>query len=152
MAVPEGTSYEKARAFAHAKKGWILKHLEKMHRLEAMHREIARTFQEIDKQEARHILSRRLDELAASHGFTYNRLFVRNQRSRWGSCSAKNNISLNVKLTRLPRELMDYVILHELVHTRIPNHSRAFYAELDRRVAGRESLEVRLRAYEAGMI
>lgn len=56
---------------------------------------------------------------------------MREQRTRWGSCSGKNNISLNVKLVLLPEELIDYVILHELVHTRIHNHGKKFWDELD---------------------
>ena len=62
----------------------------------------------------REILIKRLDKLAEKHGLKYNRVFVRNQKTRWGSCSSKNNISLNAKLVKLPEKLMDYIILHEL--------------------------------------
>ena len=51
--------------------------------------------------------------------------------TRWGSCSAKNNISLNILIAQLPKELQDYIILHELLHTRIKNHSKIFWTELD---------------------
>jgi predicted metal-dependent hydrolase len=52
---------------------------------------------------------------------------VRNQKTRWGSCSARNNINLNINLAHLPVELMDYIILHELAHTRITNHGPQFW-------------------------
>jgi predicted metal-dependent hydrolase len=68
--------------------------------------------------EAMKYLPARLRELSMEHGFQYNRVFIRNNRSRWGSCSAGNNINLNLHLMRLPDELIDYVLMHELVHTR----------------------------------
>ena len=52
-------------------------------------------------------------------------------KTRWGSCSAKNNINLNMLITYLPKHLQDYIILHELVHTRIKNHSNQFWNILD---------------------
>ena len=86
----------------------------------------------LDRQAARRRLVDRLNYLAVKYGFQYNRVFIRNQKTRWGSCSGKNNINLNVNLVRLPDELMDYTILHELVHTRIKNHGKRFWAQLDR--------------------
>ena len=70
-------------------------------------------------------------ELAKIYGFKYAKASIRNQKTKWGSCSAKNNISLNINLVRLPDELRDYVILHELVHTRHKNHSNRFWETLD---------------------
>ncbi|MGB6012105.1 MAG: M48 family metallopeptidase, partial [Desulfobacterales bacterium] len=75
------------------------------------------------------------------------RVFIRNQKTRWGSCSSKDNISLNVKLVRLPETLMDYIILHELVHTRVKNHGKKYYAALDRIVGDRKSLASELKQY-----
>jgi predicted metal-dependent hydrolase len=86
----------------------------------------------IDTLQAKRALALRLDELAKQHGFCFRRVSIRNQRTRWGSCSSKHCISLNIKLILLPEELRDYVMLHELVHTRVHNHSPAFYAELDK--------------------
>ena len=94
------------------------------------------------------MLLQRLEMLAARHGYTYNKVYVRNQKTRWGSCSARNNISLNVNLVRLPEALIDYVILHELVHTRIRDHGPAFWDELDRRIARARQLDRQLREYE----
>jgi predicted metal-dependent hydrolase len=105
------------------------------------------TTRPIDCQKARRRLVSRLDELSQVHGYTYNRVFIRNQKTRWGSCSAKNNISLNLQLARLPVELMDYVILHELVHTRIKNHSQAFWDQLNGLVGEAKQLDRRLNEY-----
>jgi hypothetical protein len=95
----------------------------------------------INKKEAKTILTDRLNLLAQKYKFSYNRLFIRNQKTRWGSCSAKNNISLNMNLVRLPQKLQDYVILHELVHTKHKNHSKKFWAEMDRYVGDGKEVE-----------
>lgn len=82
------------------------------------------------RRKAEKNLVARLRELAAARGFTFNRVLIRTQRSRWGSCSSRGTISLNQKLLFLPQELVDYVILHELVHTRCPNHSPEFWRQV----------------------
>lgn len=102
----------------------------------------------VDRDRARGLLVRRLDELARRHDFTYNRVFVKNQKTLWGSCSAVNNINLNVNLVHLPGPLRDYVILHELVHTRHKNHSKAFWRALDRLVGDAKRLQRQLRKYQ----
>ncbi len=131
VAVPAMVSFKKAEDFVFSKTEWIKKHLEKMKRYEKERETIQYNFNDIGRATAKKTLTSRLKQLAEKHGFTYNKVSVRSQRTRWGSCSHKNNISLNMKLVKLPHELMDYVILHELVHTRIHNHSKKFWAELD---------------------
>ncbi len=69
----------------------------------------------------------RVQHLSDLHGFTYGKLSFRNQKTRWGSCSFHNNISLNIQLMRLPLHLIDYVIIHELCHTVHKNHSAKFW-------------------------
>jgi len=69
-------------------------------------------------------------ELAALHGQTVRRVSIRNQRSRWGSCSSTGTIALNWRLVLMPAFVSDYIMLHELMHMRQPNHSRAFWREV----------------------
>jgi len=147
VAVPFGVSFKEAENFAVSKKDWIKKHQAKIRQMEQDHRIIFDEFNNINRRDARKILVRRLAELAGKYGFKYNRIFIRNQKTRWGSCSAKNNISLNVKLVRLPEALRDYILIHELIHTRIKNHSRKFYAELYRIVGDWKLLDSRLKKY-----
>ncbi len=71
------------------------------------------------------------------HGFSFRRIAVRNQKTRWGSCSTLNNINVNINRIKLPDHLRDYVILHELVHTIHKNHSKAFWNKLDEVVGGK---------------
>jgi predicted metal-dependent hydrolase len=77
--------------------------------------------------EAKSILPDRLNELAQMHGFKYSAMQVKNMKSRWGSCTGRNKINLNLHLIRLPDSLIDYVLLHELAHTVHKNHSDEFW-------------------------
>ncbi|MCL1929785.1 M48 family metallopeptidase [Candidatus Saccharibacteria bacterium] len=79
---------------------------------------------------ARPWLQTRLRILARTHGFKYEKVRIMNARTRWGSCSSRGTVSLNIALMRIPETLRDYVILHELTHTRYMNHSKEFWAEL----------------------
>jgi predicted metal-dependent hydrolase len=69
----------------------------------------------------------RLQELAAGHDLTVARVTIRNQRSRWGSCSRRGVIALNFRLVQMPPAICDYVLLHELMHLRQQNHSRRYW-------------------------
>jgi predicted metal-dependent hydrolase len=71
-------------------------------------------------------------ELAHAHGLDVARVVVRNQRSRWGSCSPSGVIALNWRLIRMPASVSDYVLLHELMHMRQHNHSRRFWREVEK--------------------
>lgn len=75
-------------------------------------------------------LTARTRELARRHGIAIDAVRVRNQRSRWGSCSARGTIALNWRLIQMPDEVAEYVILHELAHRRQPNHSPRFWREV----------------------
>jgi hypothetical protein len=79
---------------------------------------------------ARRFLVERTAELARKHKLPYGRVFVRSQKTRWGNCSVQGNVSLNWRLVGAPEFVSDYVILHELVHTRVMNHSHRFWVHL----------------------
>jgi predicted metal-dependent hydrolase len=77
-------------------------------------------------------LPARARELASEHGFVFSKVTVRNQRTRWGSCSVRGSISLNWRLVQTPESVRDYIILHELAHLRQMNHSTRFWREVAR--------------------
>ena len=145
VAVPMRTPFKKALEFVYLKKEWIQKHRVTIEQDENHMEALRERFLAIDKANARKKLKNRLYYLAKEHGFTCNNVSIREQRTRWGSCSSKNNISLNLKLVLLPKELIDYVILHELVHTRIHDHSKKFWTELDKYAGNGKVMAKRLR-------
>ena len=152
VAIPEGSSFQKAEDFVNSKIAWIQKSLTRMKQYELDSQKSSSRSDSIDMTKAKKEITRRLKYLANKHGFTYNRIFIRSQKTRWGSCSYRNNISLNIKITRLPLELMDYVILHELTHTRVKNHSGKFWQLLDVLVGDAKKKAMRLKQFDIGSL
>ena len=143
VAVPRGISFEKAKIITQSKIGWICKQL-----LKIQFRSIIHLFDKpVDKQAAKEFLEGRIKELADKFGFVYNKVNIRNQKTRWGSCSGKNNINLNMQLMNIPNHLIDYVILHELVHIKVKNHSPLFWGSLDRYVGNAKAIDKELKKY-----
>lgn len=89
------------------------------------------------RRNAKIILPPRLYMLANQHGFSYKSVKINSSKGRWGSCSAAGNINLSYFLVLLPRHLIDYVLLHELCHTREMNHGDAFWALLNQCTEGK---------------
>ncbi len=82
------------------------------------------------RSQAEILLKERVEDLAQRYGFEYNRVSIKNTRTRWGSCSTKCNINLHYKLIFLEDMYRDYVIIHELCHLRQMNHSKLFWNEV----------------------
>ena len=100
------------------------------------------------RKQAKAFLPGRLAELAAQHGFSYNQVRIKHNVSNWGSCSVKKNINLNLNLMRLPAELQDYVMLHELCHLKYMNHGKEFHALLESVCPNHKELRRQLRDYK----
>ena len=100
---------------------------------------IRRGIEEAWRLEAKEYLPRRVVELCERLGLRCGRVTVRNTRSRWGSCSSTDDISLSLHLMKLPDRLIDYIIIHELCHTRYKNHGEHFYQLLDRMTGGQNA-------------
>ena len=81
-------------------------------------------------EEARRIIPARVAHYAPLVGVSYGRVTIRNQRSRWGSCSSQGNLNFNCLLMLAPPEVLASVVVHELCHRKEPNHSKRFYAEV----------------------
>ena len=108
---------------------------------------IKKAFIEAWRVEAKWYLPKRTRELAQKHGFRFNNVAVKNNKTRWGSCSGKNNINLNIHLMRLPDHLIDYVILHELAHTVHKHHQKTFWATLDHILGNSKIIDRQLNKY-----
>ncbi len=91
------------------------------------HQAVIRVLKTWLKKKAQAYLPAWLDRVSRQTGLSYQGLAIRDQRTRWGSCTAAGNINLNMKLLLLPPDLVEYVIIHELCHTRIMSHSLKFW-------------------------
>ncbi len=142
LSFPPHVSLGRAVAFMESKTEWI----------EAVRRKFAQRPQpptlarediERLRAEAKAVLPQRVAELAARFGLEYGKVTVRAARTKWGSCTGRNDISLSLYLMTLPEHLRDYVIIHELCHTVHHDHSPRFHAMVDRLTDGREKLLAR---------
>jgi predicted metal-dependent hydrolase len=100
------------------------------------------------RKEAEALLPGRLRELAARSGFTYRSVQIRHLKSRWGSCSSAKEITLNLFLMQLPWHLIDYVLLHELVHTKVMRHGTPFWQEIEHHEPRAKQLRKELHTYQ----
>lgn len=98
--------------------------------------------------QASHLLPIRLAELARKHGFRYRSVTIKHLKTRWGSCDQDTNIVLNLYLMQLPWHLIDYVLLHELTHTRIMRHGPPFWAAMEAIEPKTQALRREIRAYK----
>lgn len=130
---PTYTSIKEVEDFLHEKRDWILKQL---NRTKVQSQQAAAmgilTDKEIRKlkRDAKKIIPERVEYYAKLSGITYNRIFIRLQKSRWGSCSVEGNLNFNALLALMPLEVLDSVVVHELCHRRHMDHSKDFYDEV----------------------
>ena len=132
---PKGMTRYEINSFLNEKRSWIEKHLAKLQERKAVLEQLTPfTMNEIRElaDKALVIIPERVRKYAPLVGVTYGRITIRNQRSRWGSCSSKGNLNFNCLLMLFPDDVIDYVVVHELCHRKHMNHSAEFYAEVER--------------------
>ena len=145
---PIFTSRAKAIAFVESKVAWIVATRERMEQRRTNYPTITQEDVKRLRKEARATLPSLIAELATKYGFNYTSLRISSAHTRWGSCSGNNGISLSLFIMLLPQHLREFIILHELCHTRHHNHSKAFHTLLDSLVGGKEkALNRELKAY-----
>jgi predicted metal-dependent hydrolase len=151
VAVPWRVPFEAARRVTLTKLVWIRRAQARVERARRRCYEAVAAAEDIDGRNAREVLALRLEALARAHGFSPGPLSVRRQGTLWGSASRTGRIQLNALLAILPPDLADYVILHELVHTRVRGHGRGFWGELERRMPDARHRQARLREYSLAL-
>jgi predicted metal-dependent hydrolase len=100
------------------------------------------------RRQAMTLLAQRLEELGSRHAIGYKSLSIKRMKSRWGSCDQHRNIVLNLYLVQLPWEFIDYVIRHELAHTRVLHHGSDFWKELEALEPAARQLRRAIKAYQ----
>ena len=99
------------------------------------------------KAEAEQLLPQRLAYLAAKHGYSYKNVRIRKLSSRWGSCSSHGVITLSFFLMQLPWDLVDYVLIHELLHTKHMHHGPAFWADFEAILPGAKKVRKQVNSH-----
>ncbi|MCD7841562.1 MAG: M48 family metallopeptidase [Lachnospiraceae bacterium] len=115
-------------AFVRSREGWIADAKEKLADAQKDKRVVTPQEREWGKKAAAMYIPERVAYFADRMGISYGRITIREQKTRWGSCSSAGNLNFNWKLMLVPKELLDYVIVHELAHRREMNHSPQFWA------------------------
>jgi len=116
---------------------WICRHMEQMKKKKEQYERLAE--EKLTPEETRmladqalKIIPGRVEYFAGKACVTYGRITIRNQKTRWGSCSSKGNLNFNCLLMLAPPAVLDYVVVHELCHRKEMNHSKAFWAEVEK--------------------
>jgi predicted metal-dependent hydrolase len=128
VTIPRGVAESIVEKFLIEKSDWLLKKINFFNQIKDSY--ISKLTKEDylkNKEKAFLIISERVETLNKFYGFKFNKIFIKNQKTRWGSCSAKGNLNFNYKILFLPDNLRDYIIVHELCHLGELNHSRKFW-------------------------
>ena len=119
------------------KEDWIQKHIDKLKMQQALHED--RKMERLSDEEVHDLAKKaieyipgRVEYYSGIVGVSYGRITIRNQKTRWGSCSSKGNLNFNCFLMLAPKEVIDYVVVHELCHRKEMNHSKAFWHEVEK--------------------
>lgn len=130
---PRWASASDINSFILKNEDWIIKHLEKYNKKKREYENTPKlTNEEIEglAAKAMEYIPKRVEYYAKIIGVTYGRITIRNQKTRWGSCSSKGNLNFNCLLMLTPSEVIDSIVVHELCHRKEMNHSEKFYAEV----------------------
>ena len=134
---PYYASYKDIERFVSSHQDWILKHQEKRRQELSNQKSNPQTYMSYEDikrlaDAAVSYIPTRVAYFAPIIGVTYGRITIRNQKTRWGSCSSKGNLNFNCLLMMAPKEVIDYVVIHELCHRKEMNHSKKFWALVEK--------------------
>jgi len=146
VTLPYFAALRTAENFLREKSGWVLRNIAKMRSI-GHNQGLGKNKKEYQKfkKSAATLIKRRVEEINQYYQFPYQKISIRNQSSRWGSCSRKRNLNFNYKIALLPRKYMDYIIIHELCHLKEMNHSRRFWELVARQAPQYKQLRKEIR-------
>jgi predicted metal-dependent hydrolase len=148
LTIPYSISFQKAEAYIFQKKAWLESVFQKYPQKKYVPIiEQKRDYQK-HKETARRFVSKRIAELNEYYGFTYKRIAIRRNNSRWGSCSALGNLNFDYRILFLPSHLQDYLLVHELCHLQEMNHSKQFWCLVGQTVPEYKKNKKELQAHQ----
>ena len=133
--VPNNATNAEINSLIMKNEQWIIKHLNKFDEKKKKLEDVRKLSEEEIKalaDKALEYIPKRVEYYAPLVGVTYGRITIRNQKTRWGSCSSKGNLNFNCLLMLTPSEVVDSIVVHELCHRKEMNHSERFYSEVRR--------------------
>ena len=149
--IPTRVSDRELKAFVENHRSWILEKTAVMAEREENRKSTPAPLPELlsktDWMKIQLKIGKRVRHYCETMGVTVGYVTVKNQKTRWGSCSAKGNVNFNYQLAFLPDELLDYVVIHELAHRRHMDHSMAFWAEVEKYCPDYRERRERLKEY-----
>ena len=149
--IPSRLSDRELKKFVNAHKDWIFEKAELIENWEDQRASTgAPSWEGLSKVELQNIKNKfadRVSYFAEIMNVTFGRITIRNQKTRWGSCSTKGNLNFNYQLYYLPDELLDYVVVHELSHRRHMDHSKEFWTEVEKYCPNYRKLRKNLKQY-----
>lgn len=146
---PFGIGQSIIEKFISDKKQWIW---DKIRFFKSVDSKAIRVFSRKDylgnKDKAFALVNERVGFYNEIYGYSYNKIFIKNQKTRWGSCSRRQNLSFNYKIVFLPQKHMNYIIVHELCHLKEFNHSKKFWALVEKAIPDYLDIKKELRNHE----
>tara|TARA_B110000444_G_C18778282_1_gene566117 strand:+ start:445 stop:999 length:555 start_codon:yes stop_codon:yes gene_type:complete len=141
--VPNTVSVNEAKIFVKRKQSWIFKQIDK--NLSKIKRSVDLNLSDNELLLYKTNAIKHINKLSIKHSLSFQSIAFKKMTTRWGSCSFYNRITINTLVSGLPVYLQDYIYLHELLHTRIKNHSTTFWSELNNLVGSARSLDNELK-------
>ena len=148
VTVPYWVSYKKGREFALEHKRWILQKINKIRKDKEksfLERGGKKEYEAL-KEDARRLVFEIIEKYNKHYKFKFSRVFIRNQRTRWGSCSDSKNLNFNYRIVKLKRYQAEYLVVHELCHLKEMNHSKKFWSLVGKTISDFKRMSKELRA------
>ena len=149
ITIPLGVQKSLIEKFIFDKKQWVW---DKIRFFKSVDSKAIRTFSHNEylenKDKAFALVNERVRFYNKVYGFSFNKIFVKNQKTRWGSCSCKQNLNFNYKIVFLPQKHQDYIIVHEMCHLKEFNHSRKFWTLVEKALPNYLDIKKELRNHE----
>ena len=149
VTAPVSLDFSLIEQYLHKKTRWILEKVQLFSSLSPFRVSTHGTYLRY-REQARTLISQRLEYWNTQYGFSYVRVSIKDHKSIWGSCSRKRNLNFNYRLLFLPKELADYVVVHELCHLKEQNHSKSFWLLLCKTMPNYGLLREKLKHYKVG--